>query len=183
MRGQAWDDRPGAAIRTTGRLDGGGPSAKPLLFAVLLLFGGIAFIVLGSIGLSVIPAPGWAEVTFWAGIAATFAAMPVMFRWSAKLAAGNRDLLRTGLPATALVQDLSDTGMTVNDRPMVRFDLEVRRPGAPPYLVRHRETVPRLIVGGVFPGSVLAVRVDPADPARLTIDWDIPPTGQPLWHA
>ncbi|GGS78346.1 hypothetical protein GCM10010156_41290 [Planobispora rosea] len=88
---------------------------------------------------------------------------------------GNDDLRTGGIPATALVVSMADTGMTVNDLPMVAFELEVCRAGAAPYRVSHRETLPRLLVGAVLPGCVLAVRIDPARRERLTIDWSVPP--------
>ncbi|GAA2876696.1 hypothetical protein GCM10010517_37940 [Streptosporangium fragile] len=84
---------------------------------------------------------------------------------------GNDDLLDGGVPATAVVVSMRDTGMTVNDMPMVAFELEVRGEGTAPYRVPHRETLPRLLVGAVLPGTLLAVMVDPVNPNRLTVDW------------
>ncbi|GAA5081048.1 hypothetical protein HNP84_001937 [Thermocatellispora tengchongensis] len=84
---------------------------------------------------------------------------------------GNTDLLTGGVPASAVILAMRDTGVTINDQPMVVFDLEVRREGADAYRVSHREPLPRLLVGAVLPGAHLPVRLDPADPARLTIDW------------
>ncbi|GAT67404.1 lipoprotein [Planomonospora sphaerica] len=91
------------------------------------------------------------------------------------MARGNGDLLAAGVPATAVVLSMRDTGMTLNDQPMVGFELEVRPTGAAPYRVAHRETLPRLLVGAVLPGSVLSVRIDPADPRRLAVDWNRAP--------
>lgn len=76
-----------------------------------------------------------------------------------------------GLPARAVVQAIGETGMTINEAPVFAFDLEVRREGQPPYPVAVKQLVPRMLVGAVLPGYEVAVRVDPSDPSRVTIDW------------
>ncbi|GGP07100.1 hypothetical protein GCM10012278_33520 [Nonomuraea glycinis] len=82
-----------------------------------------------------------------------------------------RRLLATGLPAQAVVETMSDTGLTVNGRPVVAFDLTVSVPGTPPYPLSHRQSLPRIPPDRVAPGAVLPVRVDPARHDRLRIDW------------
>ncbi|MET8001008.1 hypothetical protein [Nonomuraea glycinis] len=82
-----------------------------------------------------------------------------------------RRLLATGLPAQAVVETMSDTGLTVNGRPVVTFDLTVSVPGTPPYPLSHRQSLPRIPPDRVAPGAVLPVRVDPARHDRLRIDW------------
>ncbi|MBB2911114.1 hypothetical protein FHS43_002379 [Streptosporangium becharense] len=94
-----------------------------------------------------------------------------LFAMVGDMVRGNDDLLTGGLPATAIVVSMRDTGMTVNDTPVVAFELDVRAEGTAPYRVSHRERLPRLLVGAVLPGTALAVRVDPANPDRLTVDW------------
>ncbi|GAA3098683.1 hypothetical protein [Streptosporangium carneum] len=84
---------------------------------------------------------------------------------------GEDDLLVAGLPGRADILAMTDTGMSVNDCPVVRFRLAVRAGEAEPYVVDHRQTLPRLLVGAVLPGRGVSVRVDPADPGRLTVDW------------
>ncbi|GIH78020.1 hypothetical protein Plo01_44490 [Planobispora longispora] len=149
------------------------------------------------------PMPGWATPAFvsgmmltllgsgataWAFHAATMSRVMSAFEPNTsattvgglfgmvhEMARGNDDLRSGGTPATALVISMTDTGVTVNDLPMVAFELEVCRAGAAPYRVSHRETLPRLLVGAVLPGCVLAVRIDPARPERLAIDWSVPP--------
>lgn len=79
-------------------------------------------------------------------------------------------LLADGEPAEATVLRAVDTGWRTNGRPHIRFDLEVRRPGHPPYqaatkLSIHRPWSP-LPYG---PGSVVPVRVDPQDPQQVAI--------------
>ncbi|NUW35864.1 hypothetical protein HTZ77_31265 [Nonomuraea sp. SMC257] len=160
---------------------------------------GLVLLGAGVVGMMTWPMPGWAGVAFSAGMTLTVpgaflvvfglinrsmgAAMSSMdgalrpagsggvFGMIRDLAGGDRDLLRNGSPASAVVLSMRDTGVTVNDLPVAVFELEVHRPGAEPYRAAHREPIPRLLVGAVLPGSHLAVRVDPNDPGRLTVDW------------
>ena len=58
------------------------------------------------------------------------------------------------------------------------LDLEVTLPGREPYRVRGRFKVPAkaertgFVRGSLNPGLELPVRVDPADPDRVEVDWD-----------
>lgn len=87
------------------------------------------------------------------------------------LGTGNQELVGTGVPATALVTGMRDTGTSVNDQLVVAFDLRVQPAGGAPYEVGHRQILPRLLMGAVLPGRVVQVWTDPANPQRLVIDW------------
>jgi hypothetical protein len=85
---------------------------------------------------------------------------------------GNRQkLIEQGLAGQATVMGAAETGMYVNERPMVRLTLNVAVPGRSPYTIEHREVIPFIALGMITPGSVLAVAVDPVDPKKLAIDW------------
>ena len=85
------------------------------------------------------------------------------------------ELLAEGLHGRARCIGVVDTGSTVSfggvEDPIVGFQLEVEVDGRPAYEVRHRQRVPRLMIGRVEPAAVFAVRVSPADPHELAIDW------------
>jgi hypothetical protein len=66
---------------------------------------------------------------------------------------------------------VDDTGVTINDQPLVTFQLRVSTPSRPAYDAQQRQVVPRLSIGMVAPGITLPVRVDPSDPEKLTLDW------------
>jgi hypothetical protein len=51
------------------------------------------------------------------------------------------------------------------------MNLMVALPGRAPYPVNHREVVPMIMLGRLSNGAPLAVRVDPANPQRVAIDW------------
>jgi hypothetical protein len=104
-------------------------------------------------------------------IVASFAASIFLARFLLRRATRS-GVIEDGQPATATVVAMSETGMTVNDHPMVKWDLEVTRDGQPPSAASVKQMLPRLLLGQVAPGSVLAVKVMPDDPTDVAIDWD-----------
>lgn len=80
-----------------------------------------------------------------------------------------RQIRAIGLPAQARVLDLHDTGVSVNDDPIVGFELEVLPEHGAPYPARTRARVSRLHLSRVQPGAVLPVAIDPDDPARVAL--------------
>lgn len=86
-------------------------------------------------------------------------------------ARGRARLLATGLAGTARISSVRQTSMMVNNQPVLAFELLVEVPGRPAYTATLRELVPFIRLAQVQPGSTLAVRVDPARPERVAIDW------------
>ena len=76
---------------------------------------------------------------------------------------------RVGQSAQALVLEIRDTGMTVNDNPVVAFRLKVQPVSGDPYEVETRGVVGRLDVPQVQPGAVLPVAIDPGDPRKVAL--------------
>jgi hypothetical protein len=92
------------------------------------------------------------------------------------VAAGRRDRISaTGLPGTAQILSVGQTGWFVNNNPQVELDLMVNVPGRGAYPVKVKAVVP-LIVLNRLEGS-LPVRVDPSDPHDVVIQWDEPTIG------
>ena len=84
-------------------------------------------------------------------------------------------ILAIGVPASARIVRLVDTGITINDDPVVEFILEVTPESGEPYTASTRALVSRLDVPAVQPGRVVPVKVDPADPSRVALDlWECP---------
>ncbi len=76
-----------------------------------------------------------------------------------------------GLPGTARILSLADTGVTVGGLTAVlRADAEVSVAGRPPYRASFRLPVGRHQLGQLAPGAVLPVLVDPAHPQRIVLD-------------
>jgi membrane protease subunit (stomatin/prohibitin family) len=67
-----------------------------------------------------------------------------------------------------------DTGMRMNLDPTLQLDLLVTLPGQPPYPATVTATVSMAHLGRVQPGGVVTVRVDPATPAAVHLDWMVP---------
>ncbi|MGV9771285.1 hypothetical protein [Streptosporangium sp. NPDC003464] len=98
-------------------------------------------------------------------------------------ASGDSHLLRTGVPASALITAMDTTGWQVNGRHVVVFGLRVTPASGVPYEVpEHRQQVPPILLGGVLPGMTVRVRTDPADPQRLCVDWSVLPVHDETGH-
>jgi len=82
-----------------------------------------------------------------------------------------KELQATGIAAEAEILSLWDTGITVNQDPVIGLKVRVRPANAPPYEATiEKSLVSRLDVPQFQPGHVISVRVDPKNPARVAID-------------
>jgi hypothetical protein len=79
-------------------------------------------------------------------------------------------LQETGEPAEAEIIKIWDTGMTVNDDPVVGFLLEVRPAGKPGYQAETKLRISRLAISRFQPGAVVPVRIDPRHPKHVALD-------------
>ena len=84
---------------------------------------------------------------------------------------GRRDdqMRRRGLPATAFVQSVTDTGWTSFNLRLLILTLLVQVPGRAPYELRHRARVHDLYVPLVTSGNGVPVLVDPDNPERILL--------------
>ncbi|MFG6195254.1 hypothetical protein [Nonomuraea sp. JJY05] len=82
-----------------------------------------------------------------------------------------RQLLATGVAAQAVIESMTDTGVTINGQPLVSFVLGVRTQDGQVHQVTHRQSLPRLPMGMIVPGAVVPVKVDPQRRDRVRIDW------------
>ena len=78
-------------------------------------------------------------------------------------------LMSNGIVGQARVDQISDTGTTINDNPQVKFDLTVTIPGRDPYPATLVQVVSRLSIGSFQPGATVPVRVSPDNPQSLMI--------------
>ena len=83
-------------------------------------------------------------------------------------------LLTTGTPGTATIKGITDTGTLVNHNPQVVIDMEVTVEGQGAYPLQLTTTVPQIHIPMIQPGSTIGVRVDPADPSSVALDWARP---------
>ena len=81
-----------------------------------------------------------------------------------------RKIRASGQPAQAKVLRIWDTGITVNNDPVVGFLLEVRPDDRPPYQAETKALISRLDIPQIQPGAVLPVKFDSDNPGRVALD-------------
>ena len=75
-----------------------------------------------------------------------------------------------GLPAKGTVLKIWETGMRVNENPVVGFLLEIHAEGMAPYEAQTKALISILRIPQIQPGTVLPVKFDPKDPSRIALD-------------
>ncbi|PWT87530.1 MAG: hypothetical protein C5B54_12230 [Acidobacteria bacterium] len=98
----------------------------------------------------------------------SFCACAVVNKWDGVSQA--KELQKTGQPAEATVVQIWDTGMTVNNDPVIGLLLEVHPTNGEAYQTKTKALVSRVHIPQFQPGAVLPVRVDPKDPNRVSVD-------------
>lgn len=79
-------------------------------------------------------------------------------------------VLKTGEPGMARILNVSDTGMTINDNPVVKLDVEVTPRRGPKYNTTTRVLVSRINPGAFSPGMEVPVKIDPNDVSYIAVD-------------
>jgi hypothetical protein len=102
----------------------------------------------------------------------TAAGILVFFFFMRRFMGANQRLVATGIPGTALVLEVRDTGVTINNiNAVFEARLQVTIPGQTPYEATAEVTLGRANWGALRPGMSVAVKVDPKDPRLVAIDW------------
>jgi hypothetical protein len=86
-------------------------------------------------------------------------------------AAGEQQLLATGIPGQATVSSVVDTGVAVQGKRVMVIDLVVNAGGKPPQTAKHSAMVPEASAAKVVAGATLPVKVNGANPSEFAIDW------------
>jgi hypothetical protein len=81
-----------------------------------------------------------------------------------------REVQAMGESAQATIVEIVDTGMTLNNDPVVDLILDVHRTGQSSYQARTRTPISRLDVPRFQPGAIVPVKVDPRNPNRVALD-------------
>ncbi|MEO6253778.1 MAG: hypothetical protein ABIO79_10750 [Ferruginibacter sp.] len=79
-------------------------------------------------------------------------------------------LRKTGLPGKALIKEVRDTGVTVNNSPQVKLLLEIKNSFGQKYTTTIRTLVSRLQPFIYQPGMTIPVLIDPKDENKVVID-------------
>ena len=81
-------------------------------------------------------------------------------------------LASAGVDGTATVTGSVPTGQQSNLNPVYALDMTVNVAGMAPYTVTHTTEVNTLRVNQVAVGRQLPVRVNPADPSQMLVQWE-----------
>ncbi|MBI4884943.1 MAG: hypothetical protein HY826_12905 [Actinobacteria bacterium] len=92
----------------------------------------------------------------------------------AQSAAAATNAMTNGVDATATITSARQTGAMMNFNPVVELQLLVMMPNGVPMPVTRQETVAQIHLARCQPGANLKVKVDPADPSSMWIDWVSP---------
>ena len=76
-----------------------------------------------------------------------------------------------GVDGTAVIKNAQDTGQQQNLNPVYQLDLMITVPNQAPYDVTTQSEVNTLAVAKCVPGSQVPVKVDPANPSNVRVDW------------
>jgi hypothetical protein len=109
----------------------------------------------------------------WDPVAQARDGVQMMENANAQLAQQNSTahLAMTGIPGSAMILNVRDTGTRINFEAMVELDLLVTVGVQPPYPVTLRSVAPIIGQGRLTPGNVVAVRVDQTQPQLAVVMW------------
>lgn len=149
--------------------------------AAPLFASGLAALYSLAANLAEKPSPAlehWQADDWLAGFFATillttgFSLFVLLHRRTAGLVSGKTlaRLREKGRPARADILELADTGMTVDDDPVVQATLLIHHDARPPYQVRIKQTLGRLAAQQLAAGGTTAALVDPDDPNTVALN-------------
>lgn len=98
-----------------------------------------------------------------------------LFLWARKWGRAAADAERIkaqGVPGTATILGMEQTGVTLNEQPQIELRLQVSTQMHGAYEVMVKEYVPLMLLGTLSSGRPLPVKVDPADPQSVIIEWE-----------
>ncbi len=80
-------------------------------------------------------------------------------------------LQKTGIPGTAKILEVRDTGITINNNPQVKLMLEVKNNFGQKYNAQCRVLVSRINPNAYMPGMEIPVKIDPKNEQNVVIDF------------
>ncbi len=83
-------------------------------------------------------------------------------------------VLNNGLPATAVVTSLDDTGNRINEQPVIRMTLHVTPPNAPAFDATIQRVITVANYAGLAPGSHVRVKYNPNNHGQVAIIYGAP---------
>ncbi len=80
-------------------------------------------------------------------------------------------LQKNGIPGTARIVEVRDTGVTINNNPQVKLILEVKNSFGQRYTAETRALVSRINPGAYVPGMEVPVKIDPKNEMNVVLDF------------
>ncbi|HEU4702222.1 MAG TPA: hypothetical protein VFS37_07030 [Conexibacter sp.] len=81
------------------------------------------------------------------------------------------NIAATGVDASAMITGVAQTGAMVNFQPTLQIDMTVMQDGKPPYPASVTQVVEQIFLTKAVAGASVPVKVDPADPNSIWINW------------
>lgn len=94
----------------------------------------------------------------------------------------SKELQQNGVVARATIQEIWDTGWTVNDNPVIGMRVLVQPGDRPAFTATiEKTTISRIATPQFQPGSIVPVRFDPGNPAIVAVDYgaELPASAAP----
>jgi len=82
----------------------------------------------------------------------------------------NSGLVKTGVAAPAVILNVADTGVSMNESMQARLTLQVTPANRPPFQAVATTFVNRFQVGMLVPGASVQVKYDPADITKVAVE-------------
>lgn len=134
------------------------------------IIGGIIGLLVG-IG-AVVATGGKSGIWMGLGMLVIFGGMFYLFyRLFFKPMINTARLQKTGLPGTARILEVKDTGVTINNNPQVKLMLEVKNNFGQKYNTQCRVLVSRINPNAYMPGMEIPVKIDPKNEQNVVIDF------------
>ena len=86
-------------------------------------------------------------------------------------------LQKTGIPGTARITEVRDTGITINNNPQVKLILDVKSSLGQRFTAQCRVLVSRINPGAYQPGMEVPVKIDPDNEQNVVLDFSGERTG------
>lgn len=146
------------------------------------IVGGIVGLLVG-IG-AVVATGGQSGIYIGLGMLVVFGGMFYLFyRLFFKPMINAARLQKTGIPGTAKILEVKDTGVTINNNPQVKLILEVKNSFGQRYNAQCRVLVSRINPNAYMPGMELPVKIDPKNEQNVVIDFSAGKQTTPLGSA
>ena len=153
-----------AAART-----GGGIGLPFLILGVLMTLGALGYIVAA---LTVAPEIMAGIPGVGGGVGLTGIIFTVIGFFSFRSSRLAQRLRTQGISANGQIVSIEPTGMTINNVPQMRVNVNVQLPNQAPYQTSTKVLMHPSSASQLAPGTTVPVRVDPQDASRILIEFD-----------